>query len=197
MAFYRLVCPDKGENILMKRVSHRAVSSVGGEALSALPADAVFEIEMHAGEESGYDQFDPDFEGEVEAVPVVERLRDYYRLPALMTPRLVSALRAAGADNLQTFPVRVRDVATGEPLGAEYLFVNIVGRIACASLAGSEHDELGESRVFHELRIDPEAVGEALIFRLAESPVEVIVHERLARTIRDGGFAGLTVEAVS
>lgn len=197
MSYYRWVGVDTGENIMMKRVSHRGISTTGGSVIDPEALELPLEIEMWAGEEHGYDQYDPDFDGELVEQSLQDRLQDYYRLSSLMTPELVNTLRAAGVEQLQTFPVKITDAMSGETLDREYLFVNITCVVSCADLESSEQDAVGDAYHFHSLRIDEAKTQGAPLFRLAESPIEVIVNEKVSRTLREGNFAGLDLEAVS
>lgn len=197
MTYYRIVSPDNGENILMKRVSQHEIFHTSGAYIDEKSVKLPFKVAMHAGKESGYDQYDPDFEGEARLVPIHERLLDYYRLSALMSPALVDALRKVGVDNLQTFPVYIEDAFTGEPLNREYLLVNVIGLISCACLDASDHSPIGDTFYFHKLSIDENKAKGLLMFRLAESPFEIIVEEKVAQVINSGEFTGITAEPLS
>ncbi len=194
MSYYHIVTPDNGENILMKRISHNEIHHTAGSIIDENSIELPFRVSMYAGKESGYDQYMPDFKGEAKLVPVSERLLDYYSASALMTPALVKMLRDTGVDNLQTFPVYIEDDFTGEPLDREYLFVNIIGLISCTSLDASEHNPIGESYYFHKLRIDESKIHGQLMFRLAESPFEVLVEEKVAQAINSSEFRGIVAE---
>jgi|GEM_PF-1840881 len=194
MTYYRLVSPDLGENIHMKRASHSDFHDTAGQFVKSNDIEPPFLVDMHAGEDSGYDQFDIDFVGEAEQVPVSERLKDFYTTAPLMSSALIQTLLDAGVDNLQLFPVVVRDAATGAVLEKQYQFFNIVGLISCANIEASEHAPIGSTFYFHDLVIDETKANGALMFRLAESPFEIIVAEQVAKAINNGGFKGITAE---
>jgi len=124
-------------------------------------------------------------------------LYGWYPGSHLMQQRLVDVLRGAGVDNLQTFASEVRRQDTNEAVPG-YVVENIVGRVACARMKESTKEQLiGHAYVFQNLIIDPKQIGDLLIFRLHQSPMVVLVHERIARAIEAGNFLGLTLEAVA
>jgi hypothetical protein len=197
MSYYRVVSPDGGENIMMKRDSHREIFDTSGILIDTRNLELPFKIKMFAGSESGYDQYDPDFEGEYEQPSIDERLTDYYSESSLMSSVLVESLLDIGIDNLQVFPVEIRDADSEEILEKPYFLVNIVGVIACAKLNSSEHSPIGSGYYFHQLEIDENRVNGQLIFRLSESQFEIIVHEKVAKIINSGEFKGITAELCS
>lgn len=194
MAYYRIISPDEGKNIMMKRDSHREIYHTSGVSIDEKKIELPFKIKMFAGEESGYDQYDPDFEGEYIQPSIEERLVDYYSESSVMTPALVNALRDAGVDNLQIFPVEIEDAFTGEVLNFKYALVNIIGLVSCVDLESSEHLPFGNGYYFHKIKIDEEKVKGLSMFRLAESHLEIIVNEKVAKVINSGKFTGITAE---
>ena len=194
MKYYRIISPDEGKNIMMKRDSHREVYDTSGIAIDENKIELPFKIKMFAGEESGYDQYDPDFEGEYIQPSIEERLKDYYSLSSLMTPALIHALREVGVDNLQVFPVEIEDAFTGEVLNFKYTLVNIVGLVSCANLETSESEPFGSGYYFHKIKIDEEKVKGLSMFRLAESHLEIIVDEKVAKIINSEKFSGIAAE---
>lgn len=134
-------------------------------------------------------EVDADEEGEaMEPIPFA-----FYPENALMSRSLVATLEAAGVDNLQTVPAVVVNGETGEE-NQDYVVANIVGLVSCANLAESDTEALADVYYFHNLIIDPASVGDLLMFRLAESQMEVIVHERVAAAIRAGEFTGIQLQ---
>ena len=136
--------------------------------------------------------FTPGLDGE----PRRQGLYDFVPSTNTMHKRLVAALEAAGVDNLQTFPAEVTDGTSGV-VSNDYVVANVIGIASVADLAESQSQELADVRVFERLVIDPEKAGRALMFRLAESQIEIIVAETVAETIRGGGFAGIVLEPLS
>lgn len=125
------------------------------------------------------------------------RLYGWYPGSDLMQKRLVDVLRSAGVDNLQTFPTEIRHEGTNEEV-LGYVAVNIVGRVSCIDLESSEAEPfVGEELYIKKLVIDPAKARGALMFRLHESSMIVLVHEKVAQAIKAGGFLGLTLEPVA
>lgn len=114
----------------------------------------------------------------------------------LMSTRLVQTLTSAGVDNLQLFPARITDPNTGA-IYDDYFAVNVIGLVECADMDKSEHAPLADLYFFHELVIKPEKTLGLPLFRLAESPIDIIVHERVAQAIRNADFPELVLESVS
>lgn len=123
------------------------------------------------------------------------QLYGWYPGSDLMQQRLVDVLHSAGVDNLQTFPAEIRQKDTGEEV-LGYTVVNIVGRVPCAVLDQSNTSPLADVYYFHDLTIDPSRTQGMLMFRLDESPMIVLVHEKIAEAIKNGGFLGVTLEEV-
>lgn len=114
----------------------------------------------------------------------------------LMSTRLVQTLTHAGVDNLQLFPARITDPNTGTVYD-DYFAVNVIGLVECADMDQSEHMPLADLHFFLELVIEPEKTLGLPLFRLAESPIDIIVHERVAQAIRDANFPEIVLEPVS
>jgi hypothetical protein len=105
-------------------------------------------------------------------------------------------MQAAGVNNLQLFPTEVRREGTDE-LVPGFVTVNIVGRIACAVMSKSKAEPLADAKYFHELTINPNKIRDLMIFRLHESPMLVLVHEKIAKAIEEGQFDGIVLAPVA
>lgn len=116
---------------------------------------------------------------------------DYYSGSSVMSRRLVKTIEAAGVDNLQKFDVVMTDKTTGA-VNHDFV-VNIVGLVAAADMSKSEAIPLGGGQVFTRLEIGPNKPQGLSMFRLAESLISVIVHERVAEAIEKGDFRGVTL----
>lgn len=119
-------------------------------------------------------------------------LYDFMPNRRVMHKRLVDTIRSTGVDNLQTFPAEVVD-ADSDAVSREYLLVNVIGLISCANREESRSHRLGNVQFFEELVLDQPRTGGALMFRLAESPIEIVVHEKVADAIRAGNFHGVVL----
>jgi len=115
------------------------------------------------------------------------------------SPQLVASLEAAGVDNLQYFPIRVRDAKTGKSRD-DYVVANIVGRISCVDIEHSnvryfrnskDIRSVEEFRIFED-RIAPLPGRKSppLIFRLGESEFVVLAHESIKSQFTRDGITG-------
>lgn len=118
------------------------------------------------------------------------RMAVYYPGKELMHKELVDVLYGAGVDNLQTFPARIREEES-DLVVDDYLVVNVIGLVACADGEKSESMPFVDGEYYTKLVIDPARTGELLMFRLAESRMDVIVHEDVATAIMEKQFPGL------
>lgn len=123
-------------------------------------------------------------------------MSDYYPDKHLMTKRLIAALEAAGVDNLQTFPAEITNSETGDVI-RDYMVVNVIGLVSAADLAASTTTPLADVKFFHTLVVDEKRANGLLMFRLAESRLDVIVEERVAAAIRAGNFRDVVLEPVT
>jgi hypothetical protein len=117
-------------------------------------------------------------------------MADYYSGPSIMSKRLVETLRQAGADNLQTFPAEITNTTTQEVI-RDFVAVNVVGLVSAANDAASTATPVAGKKFFHKLVIDPKRAAGLLVFRLAESLIDIIVEERVAKAVQAGKFRGL------
>lgn len=129
-------------------------------------------------------QYDPRAEGSF--------VCELYQAPAvLMSTRLVQVLKAAGADNMDIYPVTITNTATNETYDT-HVAVNIIGTVKAADLGRSEFDERVPERLmsaaFDKLVIDDGAVCGLLLFRLAENLGAIVVHESVADRVRAEGW---------
>lgn len=122
-------------------------------------------------------------------------LCDYYSGDCLMAGALVEALQGAGVDNLQVFPAVLTDNDTGT-VREDYRVVNIVGKVAAADMRQSHAISLGGGQVFTHLTVDPARARDLLMFRLGESLIDVIVHEKVAKAVAAGQFRAVELSPV-
>jgi hypothetical protein len=76
----------------------------------------------------------------------------------------------------------------------DYVVANIVGLVACADISGSDATPYADVHYFHSLAINPKKTGGALMFRLAESRIDVIVADQVAKALRTANFRNLVLE---
>ncbi|HTU65328.1 MAG TPA: DUF1629 domain-containing protein [Steroidobacteraceae bacterium] len=122
-------------------------------------------------------------------------LFDYYSGDNVMSKRMAEVLKKAGADNFQEFATQMKNKRTGE-VSDDFITFNILGLVSCARLDASNTTELGSSYYFHDLVIDPAKVGDQLLFRLAESKINVLVHARVAEALKAANLRGLVLSPV-
>lgn len=123
-------------------------------------------------------------------------LAAYYSGKCLMLRALVEALQGAGVDNLQIFPAVLTEKST-EAVREDYCVVNVLGKVAAADMKQSQAISLGEGHVFTQLTVDSGKARGLLMFRLAESLVDVIVHQRVAQAVTAGQFRGVLLTPVT
>ena len=117
----------------------------------------------------------------------------YYKGVLVFSDEMVSAILAAGVDNLELFAATLHDPFASCEL-AGYKVVNIVGVIASADMSKSRHTSYGTSLYdvdFDSLEIDETKASGALMFRLAENVTGIVVHERVKRSLLDAGVPHL------
>lgn len=122
-------------------------------------------------------------------------MSDFYRGDSLMSNRLIATLRDAGVRNFQVFPAAITNTESQE-VRSDYSAVNIIGLVSCADEDTSESTPLATKQFFLKLVIDPSRAHDLLVFRLAESPMEILVHERVAKVIEAGNFVDVKLEPI-
>lgn len=109
----------------------------------------------------------------------------------IMSDKLISALQEAGVDNIQTFPAVLRGHFSGNDI-TSYKVVNIVGLIAAADMDKSDYIDMGGMGIiavgFKDLVIDETKAYGALLFRLAESITDIVIHESVKNHLETRGF---------
>lgn len=121
---------------------------------------------------------------------------DYYPAFHLMSQRMVDALQGAGATNLQIFSAQVRNLETGH-VRDDFVVVNIVGLISCAVDEKSQSTPIADRRYFLNLVIDETRARGVPVFRLAESQLDVIVCEEVAKALRNAQLRSVSLEPVA
>jgi len=106
--------------------------------------------------------------------------------PLVMKKELVSALREAGVDNIDTYAAVLVDRKRKKTFEG-YEAVQVVGRIAAADLGKSVYEDpagAGHTLVqFQDLVLDGRAIRDALLFRLHESASTIVVAERVKKRL--------------
>ncbi|PXY40386.1 hypothetical protein DMB65_12285 [Flavobacterium cheongpyeongense] len=104
---------------------------------------------------------------------------------------LIAALEAVGVDNLHKYPVSITDPDDGKVYN-NYKAVNIIGVVSAADMKKSKF-ELGDSTPLMDVPFDDLILKEndmkgLLMFRLAESLISILVHERVKNHLLEKGF---------
>lgn len=125
------------------------------------------------------------------------RMPTLFMVPAFVTTqRFLDVLIAAGVDNVDAYPVVIRNPTTGEEL-TDYVFLNVVGRVACADLEASDSRELGPGvQLIDDLVVFAEKLPPLPLFRLAEDELKVVVSDAVHDRIRAAGFDDVYLKPV-
>jgi len=143
----------------------------------------------------------PDFpvpvEFEIDLTSSGRRMSSLFVMPSLLVQkRLHQTLLAAGVDNVDPYAAVIRNEETGEQWD-DYVFLNIVGLVACAELAQSDYAELGpDINVIDKVAIKAERLPNLHMFRLAEDRLKIVVSDHLQRQLIAAGFSDIHFEPV-
>lgn len=155
----------------------------GGIPLSVVPdSPLIFDFEI--------DEFDLN-PGETWKMPA------YNTEGPTMDVELIKTIQGVGVDNIEVYPAVLVNSETGEEFHDWHAAVNVIGLVSCADIDASRTQPLADTHFFHELKIDMTKTMGLLMFRLAEQPSDIIVHEKVAQAIQKGGFEGLILEEVA
>lgn len=104
----------------------------------------------------------------------------------LMRDDLVKELRDAGADNIDTYDAIIANPYTGEDM-ENYKAANIIGLVAAADLSKSKYRAFSTppqiDAIFTDVKIDESKAMGFLLFRMAESVSEIVVHEKVKKAL--------------
>lgn len=176
--YYRLQDDPAASQVHAIQTANQHLSLMTGEALAREDiATTPFTYELYEGG-------NPD-------APRPERWGALLPGACLMHADLVRVLRDAGADNLQAYPAVIRAKALPREVTA-YLAVNVVGLLACAA-RGSFGSPVGDMQAFDRLVIDPARCHGLRLFRLAESPMEIVVDAQVARAVAAAQLRGVVL----
>jgi hypothetical protein len=192
--YFRLTTDLAMQNAYVASDFDEYVSLMSGAPLSGdLPSPFRFTIDIDSDDDVDDDEEDDEDEDESVTPPDRPVLFAFFQNQSLMHRRLVDAMMSAGVDNLQLYPAEIRDESSGETI-EDYVVANVVGLVSCANVTASTTEPLADVYFFHELVIDPTRTGDLLLFRLAESQMDIIVHEKVASAIRSADLPGLVLE---
>jgi hypothetical protein len=124
--------------------------------------------------------------------PAGNPLPDFFEGSNIMSKKMYDAFTECGVDNIQTFPLEFIDKETDQ-IQNNYLVFNIIGLVSCAKLDESDKLPLGGGFYFNNLVIDPEKTHDLLVFRLKESLMDIIVHEKVAKKLEEKEIQGIVL----
>lgn len=119
-------------------------------------------------------------------------------LITLYSDELKDALIAYGVDNIEYYPVRLRD-QTDDSLENGYWLTNIIGLLECVDRSKSKIVPYpsGVGEELFSFEVDIEKTRGAPIFRLAEAPTLVLVTEKLVDHLIESGVVGVNFTETS
>jgi hypothetical protein len=184
--YYKLstdLTPD-AMNVYVRPVNNEDAPLDDGEVIDVAEEEIVLPFE-----------YTMSVEQDENGTPQELRMAIYYPGIELMRQDLLEVLHGAGVDNLQTFPAVIREEGNDRVIES-YQVVNVVGLVACADGEASESMPFANGEYFTKLVIDPTRTGGLPMFRLAESQMDVIVHQHVADAIAEKQFPGLQLVPV-
>lgn len=131
------------------------------------------------------------------------------RIP-IFSSLMVETLQKAGADNFEAFPATVKNPQTGTEW-SNYFAINVIGLLSAINMSKSEHDVLMSSSDegigipllgLHTITLEMPRTHDLLMFRLAESPSVLLIHDLIMNHIDANappggwGFDATEVQAV-
>jgi hypothetical protein len=104
----------------------------------------------------------------------------------LYSDDLKDALNRLGVDNIEYYPVVLRD-QNADTLEGGYSIANIIGLLDCVDMSRSKVKRWRSGMGFHFLSmvIDEQKTHGAKIFRLSDDPTKVIINEDLKKYLVD------------
>jgi hypothetical protein len=123
--------------------------------------------------------------------PVGNPIPDFFDGDNIMGVKMYNVLKQCGIDNIQALPLKFIDKET-EKVRDDYIVFNIIGLVSCAKVDESETSSLGAGYYFHDLVIGPDKVHD-LIFRVKESLIDIVVHEKVAKALEENDILGITL----
>ncbi|MEN6320466.1 MAG: hypothetical protein ABFD82_17145 [Syntrophaceae bacterium] len=129
------------------------------------------------------------------------RMTDFFEsdIPLFSTYLLQEFLNG-GVDNIDAYPVILKDLETAETWDHFYA-VNIIGVIGCADMVSSNYNDfVGNERFsvnFDKLVISPAKCHGQLCFRLYENLAKIIIHRKIVTQISLSNFEGLQLQKLA
>lgn len=178
MAFFQMAALNTADSTGLYLISHRRAILKAGQ-----PLEAGFEPPVIVK----LDEEQPD-----------GRMPTFYESPAFIgTKAFHHDLLLAGVSNIETAPVVIRNVATGAE-NHDYVLMNIVGRVACADMALSQHRSLGPGMtILDEPVLKPGLFVGLNLFVADEDTDVMIISEQVHRHLVARGYKDIVFRELS
>lgn len=179
--YYKITGDMGGEpNVYMQALNNENARIRGGQLIKNL-------------EDKGIDELPFRFQMKVrrneDGTRQEPRMSAYYYADEIMHKQVVEVMTSVGVDNLQVFPAVISEQEQDTTNVIEdYVVVNVVGLVSCAAMDASDSMPFADGLFFNNLVIDPSKIGDLLMFRLAESKMDVLVHEKVAKELMKHNF---------
>ena len=117
--------------------------------------------------------------------------------PLLITEELLQALREAGVDNMDIYDTEIYDEVE-DKIYTNYKAVNIIGMVSATDASQSKIRKVGDQQSgilinwVDELVLDESRTRGLLMFRLAEKPSFIFVHDSVKNHLLKRGFDQLS-----
>lgn len=122
-------------------------------------------------------------------------LPTFFTTPAFAARKsFAELLKKCGIDNIEVCPAVIHNPESGETID-DYVVINIVGLVACADLQANPGADLGpDLRMIDSPVLRKSALGNALMFRLAEDSLQIVIADSVAERIRAAGIEDAHLE---
>lgn len=106
----------------------------------------------------------------------------------VMSNRLIAFLVNLGVDNMDTYPVVLHNIVSGEDVPG-YSAVNVIGCIDATKLEDSQYRlRFGKPYFTGTIAIDELKVGDASFFRTLHGPGFIIISQNIANALKTGSW---------
>lgn len=123
-------------------------------------------------------------------------LPDFFEGACIMSTKMYDVLKGCGVNNIQALPLQFVDKET-QDVKDDFIVFNVMGLVSCAKLDESDQVPLGGGGYFHNLVIDAAKTNNLPIFRVAESLMDIIVSDVVAKKLEENDIQGITLTPVS
>ena len=112
----------------------------------------------------------------------------------VMSNRLIAFLVNLGIDNIDTYPVVLHNIVSGEDV-LDYSAINVIGCINAEKLEGSEYRlSFGEPYFTGTIAIDESKVGDSSFFRTLYGPGFIVISQKIADALKTESWSGILLQ---